>query len=306
MTKVKNDHYQTLGVAKNASDDEIKKAYRKLAMKYHPDRNPGDTVAESKMQEVNNAYGILGDPEKRSEYDQQSTYSHQSAWGNHNDSWMTSDFDDLIRRYRESRSGNAAYDDWRSSEYRINPDQFVDYTITMEEAHTGIVRNITYKPVATETTSFYNKKTIDDITVQVTIPPGIADGQKLRLRGGGWRQYQNASVSDLYVTIHIAKHKTFIRDESSIVYTPDINFFDLMLGTELTVPTIDGKTLLVQVRANTQPHSRIRIPNHGMTIWGSDKRGDMYIAFNTILPDLNLLSGPQIEALRIIHKSFNS
>lgn len=315
MSKTKSDHYATLGVAKNATDDEIKKAYRKLAMKYHPDRNK-EAGAEDKIKEINTAYEVLSNADKRYEYDNMSSYSYGDSYRDpFNNSWSNrggfDDYgdtdDDLQRRIDELlRRHSKADKDWSYDEVQINPDQFVEYTITLEEAHQGVVHNITYKPKPSMTSRYYQGRDIADITVQVNIPAGVVDGQKLRLRGGGWRQHVNAKASDLIVTIVIKKHDKFVRDESTITYKPSINVLDLMLGTELEVPTIDGKTLLVQIRANTQPHSRIRIPNYGMTISGSNKRGDMYIAFEATIPSLEKLDDQQRQTLTAIRDLLNS
>jgi DnaJ-class molecular chaperone len=310
MTQQKNDHYEILGVAKTATEDEIKKAYRKLAMKYHPDRN-SDAGAEDKFKQIKESYEVLTDPDKRDTYDRStrpraSTRSWDSA-DYFKEAWESKrgdfdDIDELLRRHSKAYPQDD-YSDWGN---KVNPDQFVDVNITLEEAHTGIVSNVTYVPKPSASSRFYNTSNLTPITVQVTIPPGINDGQQVRCKGGGWRQHANVKISDLYVTIHVTKHEQFLREDSTITFLQKINVLDLMIGTELTVPTIDGKKLLVQVRAGTQPHSKIRIPNHGMNIQHASRRGDMFIEFVSVVPDIMQLTDAQILELVDIRDSLSS
>lgn len=318
MTKTKVDFYQILGLESTATEDEIKKTYRKLAMKYHPDRNP-DPSAEAKFKEIKEAYETLIDASKRADYD----YSRRprgfssdfnSYGGYDHDSYFadTDALDEMLRRHGynngfNSRSNRAKPSDrWADGDFEVNPDQHVELTITLEQAYLGMVTNITYKPKPSQASRYYTEDNIPDITVQVTVPPGIMHDQKLKCNGGGWRQHRNARPGDLYVGITIKQHETFLRDHNNIIYLHKIDVMDLILGTEIKVPTIDGSTLLVQVRAGTQAHSKIRIPGRGMSINASSTRGDMFIEFVPIIPDISKLSKYDIENLQSIRELLDS
>lgn len=312
MTQTKVDYYQILGVENTATEEEIKKSYRKLAMKYHPDRNP-NAGAEAKIKEINEAYATLSNTEKREDYDasrrprpRASAYrDDNSGYGGYGDDYMfdMNEIDEMLRRHgantRKTTRDNPS-DRWANGDFEVNPDQHVDLVITLEEAYRGTTTNITYQPKPSASSRYYSQENIPDITVQVTVPPGIINGQKLKCNGGGWRQHRNARPGDLYVSIVVKQHDTFIRDTNNIIYLHKIDVLDLILGTEIKVPTIDGSTLLVQVRAGTQAHSKIRVPGRGMPINVTPTRGDMFIEFVPMIPDISNLSKYEIESLRDI------
>lgn len=312
MTQKKVDYYQILGVSDTATEDEIKKSYRKLAMKYHPDRN-SDIGAEAKIKEINEAYATLSDASKREDYDYsirpraQGFSGDRRAYGwndkDYDDDWET--LDELMRRYNgtsSSRRNTRPDDRWANGDFEVNPDQHIDLTITLEEAYRGIVTNITYKPKPSASSRFYSQDDVPDMTVQVTVPPGISHEQKLKCNGGGWRQHRNARPGDLYVNVKVKQHDQFIRDHNNIIYLHKIDVLDLILGTEIKVPTIDGSQLLVQVRSGTQVHSKIRIPGRGMLINVTAARGDMFIEFVPTIPDISELTPNELEELRHIRK----
>ena len=311
---MRKDYYATLGVAKNASDEDIKKAYRKLAMKYHPDRNPDDTAkAEEAFKAVKEAYEILSEPEKRNEYDEANKpRPNPGHFGDYNDffkqhntqgRYRDFNFDDIDFNFRRARSGGGAYDPW-GKKPAANPDKTIDLTITLEEAFQGGEKQVTYDTDMVDwTREGYHRQTI---TVLVNIPPGIEHGQKLKCAGSGLRDDPSLPAGDLYLNVHIAKHEQFVRDGSDIIFMCKLSVLDLMLGTEIKVPTLEGSTLLVPVRANTQPHSKIRIPNRGMPKLKSKDRGHMYIEFVTTVPDVSTLSPEQLEQLVKINDSLKA
>jgi DnaJ-class molecular chaperone len=321
------DHYAALGVEKTASADDIKKAYRKLAMKYHPDRNPDDNVAVAKMQEINEAYGVLGDEEKRVAYDAQLRPRQKHAWPNRNnfggyddffkdstESYYNQrqttqsakesgyDYGDFAENFRKAKSGGGSYDPW--GKQATHADKTIDITITLEEAFLGGERQVTYETDNIDWGSDAYKH--ETVTVVVTIPPGIEHGQKLKCAGSGPRNYPGQRVGDLYLNVHIARHEHFVREGDDITHMTKLSVLDLVLGTEIKVPTLEGSTLLVPVRAGTQPHSKIRIPNRGMCKLKSKERGHLYIEFVTTVPDVSKLTPDQIEQLTKLNEALKA
>lgn len=313
------DYYADLGVVRTATDDEIKKAYRKLAMKYHPDRNPGDKAAEASMKVVNEAYGILGDPVKKAKYDRERTSSGQfsdsfrrsnrpnQGWGdprgNPNDDF---DFDDIMKDFERKQYGGYGYKDTKKNDYddfinelkrkrereTPNEDVTVELTVSLKDAFTGKSLEITFRtPEGTRR------------TVTVNVPAGIESGKKLRCTHGGSQKNPYQDPGDLFVLITVEDGFVYRREAETLFYKAVVSPFDLMLGATLEVPTIDGALLAVQVRAGTQPSSKIRIPNRGMSIINSKERGHMYIELVVEIPE-NLLD-EHIILLRDIQKDLN-
>jgi curved DNA-binding protein len=314
------DYYADLGLIRTATDDEIKKTYRKLAMKYHPDRNAGDTKAEASMKVINEAYGVLGDPAKKAKYDGDygSSFSNPFRRNTRPDAWGTRrgnpydedgegfNFDDIMQDFQRKRSGSygghgtkskpdTSYDDFLSELKRKraqsvpNEDVTVELEVSLKDVFNGKSLEITFRtPENTRR------------TVTVNVPAGIEAGKKLRCTHGGSQANPHQDPGDLFVLIKIRDEDKFRRDGATLYYDADVSPFDLMLGGTINVPTIDGAVLAVQVRAGTQPSSKIRIPERGMTIMNSKERGHMFIEFNVVIPDN--LATEHIILLRDIQK----
>ena len=308
------DYYADLGVDKGATEEDIKKAYRKLAMKYHPDRNPDDKAAEASMKKVNEAYGVLGDADKRAKYDRERTSSgpfsdafrrssRPDDWGNRrgnpNDDF---DFDDIMRDFerkqnKNRKSGDYDYHDYfehlRKQRERETPNEdiTVELNVSLQDAFTGKSMEITFRtPEGTRR------------TVTVNVPAGIESGKKLRCNGGGSQANPHKEPGDLFVLINV-EEGGFRREAETLYYKATVSPFDLMLGGTINVPTIDGATLAVQVRSGTQPCMKIRIPNRGMSIVNSTARGHMYIELVVEIPDN--LKAEHITLLRDIQKDLD-
>jgi DnaJ-class molecular chaperone len=302
---MKKDYYEILGVAKGASDEDIKKSYRKLAMKYHPDRNPDDVAtAEAKFKEVKEAYEHLSDPTKREEYDR---YGHPGSGGPFSDAFRRSgrsydwgntggnsdddfNFDDIMRDFERRPGGGfnnkhqnahkSSYDDFLNELKRKreretpNEDVTVELNISLKDAFTGKSLEITFRtPENTRR------------TVTVNVPAGIETGKKLRCSHGGSQKNPFMDPGDLFVLIKINDDPKYRREAETLFYKANVSPFDLMLGGTIEVQTIDGATLAVQVRAGTQPSSKIRIPGRGMSIINSKERGHMFIELNVVIPE---------------------
>ncbi len=274
------DYYNILGVNKNASQEEIKRAYRKLAMKYHPDKNPNRKEAEERFKEINEAYAVLSDKEKRKQYDTFGAEGFRQRF-TQEDIFRGFDFDEILsslfggRGKRESRSGGrggfdfgdifgqTAYQDMGRMAQK-GEDILYELTISLEESAFGGEKRISYRK---------NGK-IEDVSVK--IPRGIPPGKKLRLAGKGMEGRNGGPPGDLYLQISIKDHPFFNREGDDLIVEKEINFSDAVLGTTVEVPTLEGKKI-VKVPPGTQSHTKMRLKGLGVPHFQGEGRGDEYV-----------------------------
>jgi curved DNA-binding protein len=295
------DYYKILGVDKNATKDDIKKVFRRLAKKYHPDKNPGDKASEEKFKEVTEANEVLSDPEKRKKYDQLG-----SNWKQYQNAGAESS-----SRYRNYQSGNqgggAAFsgnidelfgnvggfsdffesffggrtNDTRQSRPRRGKDYEASLSISLEEAHHGTEKEFI----------------LDGKKIRIKITPGIEQGKKLRLKNQGSTGSAGGEKGDLYITIKIDDHTQFKRDGNDLYCNLDIDLFTAMLGGKKTLKTLDGKTINVNIPPETDSGSTLRIKEMGMHFPGNtNSRGDLFVKVNVKLP--KHLSNKEIELFK--------
>jgi curved DNA-binding protein len=279
------DYYQTLGVSKTASQEDIRSAYRKLAMKYHPDRNPGDKKAEEKFKEMNEAYQVLSDPQKRSRYDQlgDSYYRYQQGGGAPGgfdwSQWSASPpggsrvefsgdindlFSDFFRTIFGGAPGAAAGRRARATSSRARPAPAYEspVTISLEEAYSGAMRQVE--------SDRQNKK--------IRIPPGVRTGSKVRLPGGA------PDGSDLYLDVTVADNVQFKREGNDLHSQVTVDVFTALLGGEVDVPTLSGIVHL-KIPAGTQPEQAFRIAGRGMPqSKNPQSKGDLYVKIKVNIP----------------------
>lgn len=285
----KRDYYEILGVSKNASDDEIKKAYRKLAIKYHPDKNPGDKAAEEKFKEVSEAHEVLSDKEKRKRYDQ---FGHAGVGGNAGPSgnpFQGGNFNFNGGSFNFDFGGAGGFADIfsdlfgfgsRSRRPRRGADVEARVTIEFEEAVFGTTVTIEDK----------NGKNL-----KVKIPAGIDDGMAIRLAGkGGDAPEKGGEKGDLYVRVHVKPHKHLTREGNIILSEQTISMVDAALGCEIDVETVDGKVRM-RVPAGTQSGTPFRLSGHGLIMRADGDRGPHIV--NIIVETPKNLSRKQKELL---------
>ena len=285
------DYYEILGVPKNASDDEIKKAYRKLAFKYHPDRNPGDKEAEAKFKEASEANEVLSDKQKRARYDQ---FGHAGVGGNSayggasggNPFGGSYSFNGQSFNF-DFGGGEGGFDDIFSTLFgfgnnRTQRRRGADYrtvlTISFEEAVFGTTKTVQ----------------VDGKELKLKIPAGIDDGQSIRIRGhGGPAPDKTGEAGDLFVQIRVRPHKTLTREGYIILSEHHVSMIDAALGCEVEVETVDGK-ITMKVPAGTQSGTPFKLSGHGVPMRG-EERGPHIV--NIIVDTPTNLSKKQKELL---------
>ena len=264
------DLYDLLEVARSANDDELKKAYRKQALRFHPDRNPGDKEAERRFKEVTYAYKVLSDPMKRVQYDRFgrvfSDGRSQGPFGAGDEvdlgEVLGQAFKDLFggRKRRNRR-------DPRDLRYTI--------TITLEEAHLGVDREVTF------TRADGSGATLEE-RLRVKVPPGVDTGQKLKVAGKG--AGGNRGSGDLYVVVNVAEHGYFKRQGANIFCDVPVTFTQLVLGAEVAVPTLDGQAV-IRLPAGKAPGTVLTLKGRGLPLLKSrSRRGDQFVKIQLDVP----------------------
>ncbi|MVN22544.1 DnaJ C-terminal domain-containing protein [Mucilaginibacter arboris] len=280
------DYYKILGVSKTATQDEIKKAYRKLAVKYHPDKNPGDKVAESKFKEANEANEVLSKPDKRKQYDElgENWQSYQQAGGYANQGggrpggsrqqyggggFSTEDFyggggqfSDFFESIFGGGAGGGRGSSGRSTRRATTGEDLqAEMSITLEEAFHGASRQVT----------------IGDSKVNMKLKPGVSEGQVLRLKGKGEPGRNGGANGDLLITMHILPNNKFERKENDLYFDQQIDLYTAVLGGKIPVQGID-KTVNMPIPAGTDSNKTFRLKGLGMPHYKNpEQHGDAYV-----------------------------
>lgn len=295
------DYYKILGVEKNAGGDDIKKAYRKLALKYHPDRNPNNKEAEEKFKKISEAYAVLSDAEKRKQYDSYGSdtfsqrYSQEDIFRGFDLNSILRDLGFGGRSYGTNRRvyTNADEDAFGdifggARQFRQMPQrgQDLEYNlaITLEESVFGAEKKL----------SLQREDRVEEITFKV--PPGINSGKKLRLAGKGSQGTYGAPMGDIYLNISIAPHPLFTRDGNDLTIEKPINFTHAVLGTTIEVPLLDGSTKRIKVPPGTQNNTKIRMKGYGVPRLRGGGKGDQYVKITINVP--KKLNEKQVELVR--------
>jgi len=277
------DYYKILGVDKNATTEEIKKAYRKLARKYHPDMNPGDKAAEEKFKDINEAHEVLSDPKKRAKYDQigasWQAYQQQGGAGGFDWSqWVQGgiNLDELFGGGR-GRTSTGFSDFFEAIFGSMGGGSFArrgqDYTreveITLEEAYHGTTRIL---------------RTANNRRLEVKIPPGAKTGTKVRIRGEGGRGTGGGASGDLYLRVKVLKHPFLEVEGDDLRTTVAVDLYTAVLGGEVEVPTLKG-TLKLKIPPETQNGKTFRLRGQGMPkLNRPDEHGNLYVTISVRLP----------------------
>jgi curved DNA-binding protein len=290
------DYYEVLGVKKDCSTQDIKKAYRKLAMQYHPDRNKGDKEAEEKFKKISEAYAVLTDPEKRKQYDTFGESGFQQRYSQE-DIFRGFDLGDILKEFGLGGLGGS----FRTSGGEGNPFETfffqsggpgggrASYRSTAQQPVKG--SDLTYELLVSlheiltgsEKTISLRRETKTE-NVSVKIPKGIKAGQKLRLAGKGSPSPYGGPPGDLFLIIKEQPHPVFIRDGNNLTIEQHIPFSKACLGSEISVKSLEGKELKVKVPAGIQPHAKLRLKGHGLPAGKTGGRGDIYVKITVDVP----------------------
>ncbi len=314
------DYYKILGVSKSASQDEIKKAFRKLALKYHPDKNPGDKNAEAKFKEANEANEVLSDPEKRKRYDELG-----SNWNSYQQSQGQGGFDwgKYQQQYNGNQGGQTYYTDFgdfgsafgkgsggfsdffeaffggsgftsqskrsksRSRQQIKGEDMQAELPISLEEAYNGAEK-------------FFD---LNGQTIKLKIKKGAYDNQLLKLSGKGYPGNKNGANGDLFLTLKIQKHSLYNRIDDDLYMDMPIDIYTAILGGKPEVNTLKGK-IKISIPEGTSSGKTLKLTGLGMPIYGNDSvYGDLFVKINIQTPkDLSSEEKRLFEKLRDMRK----
>ncbi len=275
------DYYQILGVNRGASEQEIKQSYRKLARKYHPDINPGDKQAEAHFKEINEAYETLSDKEKREKYDRfGSDWKRYEQAGSGADYGSGTDFSDIFESFfgggRGGRGGNPGGPGVPGGGFNMRMDgQDVEQQadITLEEAFHGTQRSVQFSnPNGTPR------------TITVKIPAGSDTGGRVRVTGEGGPGHNGGARGDLILVVRVLPHARFERKGSDLHVTVESNMYTLLLGGQVQVPTLSGKTITLTIPPHTQNGRTFRLSGQGMPVLRMERHGDLYAKLSAVLP----------------------
>ncbi len=280
------DYYKTLGLEKTATANEIKKAFRQLAVKYHPDKNQNDKAAEEKFKEINEAYEVLGNAEKRKKYD-----GLASNWKNYGESnggqegFDWSQFAERENGYKystrnssndfsgrqfsdffESVFGNQFGGEERGS-YK-GSDYHADMELSLDEAYSGTTRALE----------------VNGQALQLKIKPGVSDQQSLRLKGKGGQGINGGSSGDIYITVHIPEHPHYKRKKNDLHCEIPVNLYTAILGGKASIRTLKG-IMKIDLAAGTENGKVLRLKGQGMPIFGKPGAfGDLYAKVSVVVP----------------------
>ena len=274
------DYYETLGIPKTASAEDIKSAYRKLARKLHPDLNPNDKEANRKFQQINEANEVLSDPEKRKKYDtygkdwehaehfekarQTGTQSHQSGSGRFDTGFGEDSFSDF---FASMFGGGNAKTGTSNTKYR-GQDYTAELKLLLEDAYKTHQQTLT----------------VNGKNIRITIPAGIENGQVIKLKGHGGPGVNGGPPGDLYITFIIENKTAFKRTANDLHLVIDLDLYTAILGGDITIDTLGGKIKL-KVNPETQNGMKTRISGKGFPVYKKEGQfGDLYITYSIKLP----------------------
>jgi DnaJ-class molecular chaperone len=273
------DYYKILGVEKNAPPEEIKKAFRKLAVKYHPDRNPNDKSAEDRFKEINEAYAVLSDPKKKEEYDTYGSsgfhkqYSQEDIFRGFDFSNVYKDMgagggEDIFSRLFGGSFGRGGF--------RAGPKRGGDLEMEVEIGFRDAVQG------AEKLVGFRRNGQREELKIK--IPAGVDNGSKIRLTGKGSQGEGGGPDGDLFLTMRVLPDQVFTRDGGDLFVDRTIPFSAACLGTSLDVPTLEGDKR-IKVPAGMQPGTKIRLKGCGIKPLGSNAKGDLYVKISVHVPE---------------------
>ncbi len=272
------DYYKILGITKSATDKDIKKAYRKLARKYHPDLNPNDKVAEKKFKEINEANEVLSNPENRKKYDQygkdwmhaddiekaKQQQQYQKSYQGASGGYSQEDFSDFF----ENMFGGASSRQRQSTTRFRGQDYNAELQLDLQDVFSSHKRTLT----------------VNNKNIRITIPAGVENDQTIKIKGHGGKGINGGPNGDLYIQFTIRNHSKFKRDKNNLYATVDLDLYKAMLGGEVTVNTFDSKVKL-KVKPETQNATKVKLKGKGFPVYKKEGQfGDLIITYDIKMP----------------------
>ena len=273
------DYYKILGISKKATEAEIKKAYRKLARKYHPDLNPNDKVAEKKFKEINEANEVLSDPKNRKKYDEYGEHwqhaeeyekakqqqSHQRSTQGSSQSYTQEDFSDI---FGSMFGGQSQGTHGRQIRFR-GQDFNAELQLDLKDVFSTHKRTLT----------------VNGKNIRITIPAGIENGQTIKIKGHGGPGVNGGPNGDLYIQFSITNHTKFKRDKDNLHITVDLDLYKALLGGEIMIDTFNGKVKL-NIKPETQNGTKVKLKGKGFPKYKKEGQfGDLYVTYQIKLPE---------------------
>lgn len=282
------DYYKILGVKKDASNEEIKKAYRKLAMKYHPDHTKGDKSAEERFKKISEAYAVLSDKEKRHEYDTVGSEGFRQRFSQE-DIFRGFDFGDIFREFGFGGGGNSGYGgggrrfsfgggspfNFSGAQQQANvkgSDLVYELPLTLREIASGTSKVVT----------FQHQGRSENLTVK--IPKGLIEGKKLRLPGKGSPSPYGGPAGDLYIKSKVLDDSLFSSEGYDLYINRELKLSEAILGATVSVPTIDDRQLSLKIPPGTKPGTKMRLAGHGLPDMKGNTKGDLYVRIQVKIP----------------------
>ncbi len=271
------DYYKILGIDKKATEADIKKAYRKLARKYHPDLNPNDKEAERKFKEINEANEVLSHPENRKKYD-----SYGKDWKHAEE----------FEKARQQQKSQRSYQ--QSGPGQFSDEGFSDFFSSMFGGRRGGQRNVQFRGQDFQAALHLNLQdvyrthkrtlTINGKNIRLTIPAGVKNGQTIKIKGYGGEGINGGPKGDLHITFHIDNHTKFKRDGNNLYTNLDLDLYKAVLGGEVVIDTFDGKVKL-KIAPETQNGTQVKLKGKGFPVYKKEGQfGDLIITFNVKMP----------------------
>lgn len=280
------DYYKLLGVEKNATDAEIKKAYRKLAMKYHPDHAKDDKSAEDKFKKISEAYAVLSDAEKRKQYDTFGSSGFQQRFSQE-DIFRNFDFGDIFKEFGFSGGGFQT----ANGGFRVNFGGGSPFGGSRRRQAAPKGSDLVYEmPLTLREVAFGTQKTItlqhqgrsENITVK--IPKGMIGGKKLRLSGKGEPSAYGGAAGDLFIQSTLVDDPVFTSENHDLYVNHEIPLSQALLGTQISVPSLESRELSLKVPPGTKHKTKMRLSGHGLPHMQGDGRGDLYVVILVHMP----------------------
>lgn len=276
------DYYKLLGITKNASDEEIKKAYRKLAMKYHPDHAAGDKASEEKFKQISEAYAVLSDKEKRQQYDTFGSAGFKQRYSQE-DIFKNFDIGDILREFgfgggafggrgTSFSFGGMPFGGQPQQKQMKGGDLIYEMPLTLQEVSTG----------TTKTVAFQHGGQTENLTVK--IPKGMLTGKKLRISGKGQPSPYGGPPGDLFIKANVQKDPVFDLEGQDLVIHKQIRLSEALLGTQLNIPTLDDNSISLKIPPGTRHKTRMRLAGKGLPKMNSSEVGNLYVVIEVAMP----------------------